>query len=108
MIRSNIVAKEILKKRRKISINNIKFARPGTGISTDILQRSQKLRAKKKQPLKQLLTGKQAQDNFMKSCPICKKIISGLSILKISNHTQYSNKITDKKLFKKIKKFMMI
>ena len=39
MIRRSIVAKNI--KGEKISINNIKFARPGTGISTEYLQKFQ-------------------------------------------------------------------
>ena len=47
MIRRSIVAKKNIQKGEKISINNIKFARPGTGISTEYFSKVSKLKAKK-------------------------------------------------------------
>ena len=47
MIRRSIVAKKNIKKGEKIGINNIKFARPGTGITTELFSKVSKLKAKK-------------------------------------------------------------
>ena len=47
MIRRSIVARRNIKKGEKISIDKIKFARPGTGISTELFFKVSKFKAKK-------------------------------------------------------------